>query len=234
MPGNTEYIIFPLGDAALTIDFGNLIDERINSRLLSLGEAINQSSLPDIVEAVPSYCSLTVYYDVYEASKKSGEQTVFDFISGQLTGFMERQQDQTVRESRLIEMPVCYDPVFAPDLNAVARVKGITEDELVRYHHSREYRVFMLGFLPGFSYMGEIDEKISMPRKSQPSPVAAGSVGIAGRQTGVYPMTCPGGWHIIGRTPLTMFDAQKGEPAFLRPGDRVRFIPITKNEFESY
>jgi inhibitor of KinA len=133
--------------------------------------------------------------------------------------------------SPLIRIPVCYDPAFAPDMIRLSAAKKCTPEELIGLHTAATYKVYMLGFLPGFAYMGGTDERIAMPRKPQPVKVMAGSVGIAGRQTGIYPLDSPGGWHIIGRTPLRMFDPAAKKPVLLNTGDRVQFYTISKNEF---
>jgi len=134
----------------------------------------------------------------------------------------------------LVKIPVCYDTFFAPDLESLAESKGMSSGELVQLHLSKPYRVYMLGFLPGFAYLGQVDDKLATPRKPQPVEVAAGSIGIAGYQTGIYPMVSPGGWHIIGRTPVHLFDTDKENPALLKPGDSVQFVSITLHEFENY
>jgi inhibitor of KinA len=133
----------------------------------------------------------------------------------------------------LVTVPVCYDMEFGNDLNYIASQNNISPEEIIHYHTSGIYRVYMLGFLPGFAYMGEVNEKIISPRKQQPVQVQAGSVGIAGKQTGIYPFTSPGGWQIIGRTPLTLFDKKNTEqPTIFKAGDKVKFISISKDEFE--
>jgi inhibitor of KinA len=141
---------------------------------------------------------------------------------------------QLTAQSSLVKIPVCYDNEFAPDLQRMAQSKNISADEIVRIHIADTYRVYMLGFLPGFAYLGRLDKKIAMPRKSHPAPVAAGSIGIAGNQTGIYPLASPGGWQIIGRTPLQLFDADRTEPTLLKAGDTVQFYSISKHEFETY
>ena len=128
-------------------------------------------------------------------------------------------------------IPVCYDDEFAIDLPWIAEQKNLTREEIVLLHSSRQYHVYMLGFLPGFSYMGEVDERIVVPRKPEPLPISAGSVGIAGKQTGIYPLNSPGGWQIIGRTPLKMFNKDNDEPCLLKAGDSVEFYSITIDEF---
>jgi inhibitor of KinA len=147
---------------------------------------------------------------------------------------LDQPLKKTEEAARIVDIPVCYEEKFAPDIEQLAKEKNISVEEVIRIHSSKQYRVYMLGFLPGFSYMGEGDEKISISRKSQPVMVAAGSIGIAGRQTGIYPLTSPGGWQIIGRTPLKLFDAKRKESTLLKAGDIVQFISISKNEFESY
>ncbi len=135
----------------------------------------------------------------------------------------------------IIRIPVCYETICAPDLLSLASIKGITTDELIRLHSSTTYRVFMNGFLPGFAYMGKVDETIAAPRLTTPrQKVPAGSVGIAGDQTGIYPMESPGGWQLIGRTPLALFNTDSSKPCLIEPGDQVQFYPISWNEFQNW
>jgi inhibitor of KinA len=235
MPGLPKHKIFAISDSALTIDFGNFIDESINQQVISLFRQLQDSPVTGMIEAVPAYSSLTIYYDLFQLRKSiPAGTTVYDWMSGQLQEKLEPPSAITKEETRLITIPVCYDIEFAPDIEALASQKNIAVEEVIHIHSSGKYRVYMLGFLPGFCYLGEVDEKIVVGRKPQPQPVAAGSVGIAGRQTGIYPLASPGGWQIIGRTPLKLFDAQKEQPALLMAGDRIRFTSITKNEFASY
>lgn len=241
----SSYSIFPLGDSALTVDFGNIIDETVNNRVLALYEDLRRLPPEGMIEAFPAYSSISIYFDVFLlAKKKAAGQTAFDFLAGQLEQRLAGPPTSAALPGKLLEVPVCYQEEYAPDLRNLAASKGLTADEVIAIHTSTPYRVFMLGFLPGFGYMGEIDERISMNRKHQPGPVVAGSIGIAGRQTGIYPLDSPGGWHIIGRTPLRIFDAdadhseskagRDGCFSFLHAGDRVQFISITKDEFENY
>jgi inhibitor of KinA len=235
MPEQPKHKIFPISDSAMTIDFGNIIDESINTKILSLFREVQRNPLPGMIEAVPAYSSLTIYYDLFQLKKSAPpDTTVYEWMSGQL----EKRVDTTAQANDLlpvlVKIPVCYEKEFAPDTEQLAKEKSISVEDVIRIHTSKQYRVYMLGFLPGFSYMGEIDERIIISRKPQPVTVAAGSVGIAGKQTGIYPMVSPGGWQIIGRTPLKLFDAEKEEPTLLKAGDTVQFISISKNEFESY
>jgi inhibitor of KinA len=161
-------------------------------------------------------------------------KSVFEFMSEQLIERLKQPLNEDDELSRVVTIPVCYEKEFAPDIEYLAKEKNIPVEEVIRIHISKQYRIYMLGFLPGFPYMGEVDDRIVVPRKPQPVTVAAGSVGIAGKQTGIYPLVSPGGWQIIGRTPLKIFDAEKEAPTLLRAGDTVQFISISKDEFESY
>jgi inhibitor of KinA len=245
---NLPYRIFPLGDTAITVDFGNVIDETVNSKVLALFHQLQSVPLPGMIEAVPAYSTITVYYDVLRISKTgTGGKTVYEFISGQLDEILKHPLKEDTGAARLVTIPVCYEKEFAPDIEHLAKEKNISVEDVISIHSSKQYRIYMLGFLPGFAYMGEVDERIIMPRKLQPVIVAAGSIGIAGKQTGIYPLVSPGGWQIIGRTPLKLFDAgpSKSPPpvggetseeslCLLKPGDNVQFISISKHEFESY
>ena len=227
------YRIFPLGDTALTIDFGNSINEAINKEVIARFDQLQQLPLAGMIEAIPAYSSLSVYYNVYEIKRyiRPGK-TVFEWMKEQIEERMKIPVEEKRISERLVKIPVCYDDEFAADIQQLAIAKNITVDEAIKIHTSPDYKVYMLGFLPGFAYMGEVDEKITMPRKSQPQNVAAGSVGIAGKQTGIYPLISPGGWQIIGRTPLKLFNPERKEPTLLRAGDMVQFYSISKNEFE--
>jgi inhibitor of KinA len=230
----SSYRIFPLGDSAVTIDFGNVIDEITNNKVLTLFQQLAAGPLPGMIEAVPAYSSLTIYYDLFKLRKSVlPDTTVYEWMCGRLEEKLQQPFEKKREATRLVSIPVCYENEFAPDIEQLATEKNISVEEVVLIHSSKQYRVYMLGFLPGFSYMGEVDERISIGRKSQPQPVAAGSIGIAGKQTGIYPSASPGGWRIIGRTPLKLFDAEKGS-TLLKAGDTVQFISITKNEFENY
>jgi inhibitor of KinA len=247
------YRIFPLGDDAITIDFGNSIDEAINREVIARCNQLQEMLLPGLIEVVPAYSSLTVYYDLMKLKKKNSPgQTIYEWMHQQLEEKLQQPVQQNQITERLLMIPVCYDKELAMDIQQLAITKKISVEDLVQIHTGKQYKVYMLGFLPGFPYMGEVDEKISMPRKLQPVNVAAGSVGIAGKQTGIYPLASPGGWQIIGRTPLKIFEASPnlppvgGEasgnsensktfnngPTLLKAGDSVKFYSISKNEFE--
>lgn len=228
------YRIFPLGDSALTIEYGQVIDPELNEEVIARFREWQEHPIPGMTEALPAYSSLTVYYDILTAARLAGPGvSAFDFMKTETEKRLMIPVSFNPVEPRVLSVPVCYEPVFAPDISRLAEYRGISVEEVIREHTSGTYQVYMLGFLPGFAYMGELSEKISHPRKPAPEPTAAGSVGIAGRQTGIYPLDSPGGWQIIGRTPVQVFDRNRTEPSFFRAGDRVRFFSITKSEFEN-
>jgi inhibitor of KinA len=227
-----SYHIAPLGDSALFIDFGNKIDENINKEVTARTRQLIEK-LPGVIEVVPAYSSINVYFDLLSLKRRvPKEKLVYDHLKEMVEQLLLQPLPHEENEERLIEIPVCYEPEFATDINSVAAVNKISVEEVIALHLSKTYRVYMLGFLPGFSYLGEVDERIATPRKPQPVAVAPGSVGIAGKQTGIYSLASPGGWQIIGRTPLKLFDAYSDNPVLLRPGDKVRFFSINRNEIK--
>jgi inhibitor of KinA len=232
----TSYTIYPLGETALTLDFGNVIDPCINKQVLALFKKLQTMALPFVLDIVPAYASLTLYYDVVQVRQHiHDDHTAATAIQALLETTLASLATESETSPRFIKVPVCYGDIYAPDLKALASAKGITTEEVVAFHTGQTYRVYMIGFLPGFPYMGELNEKIAMSRKAQPRlRVEAGSVGIAGGQTGIYPLDSPGGWQIIGRTPLRLFDPHLQEPSLLRPGDEVQFYSISEDEFKSY
>ena len=226
------YRIFPLGDTAITIDFGNCIDDLINKEVIARFNQFQQQPLPGMIEAVPAYSSLSIYYDVIALKKNiAAGQTIFDWMKTQLEEKLQQPVEYNNVNERRIKIPVCYEEEYALDLKQLSVEKNISIEDVINIHTSKSYKVYMLGFLPGFAYMGQVDEKIALPRKPQPVNIVAGSVGIAGKQTGIYPLASPGGWQIIGRTPLKLFDVGKEEPTLLRAGDIVQFYSITTKDF---
>jgi len=236
MPEQANYTIFPLGDTAVTIDFGNSIDEVINQEVLSLFHSLKENFIPGIIELVPAYSSLTIYYDMLTVRKNNPQyKSAYDAMKEKIAERLLEPIGESGILSHSVKIPVCYDKEFAPDIDELTASKNITVDELIRIHTSKTYSVYMLGFLPGFTYMGKVDDEIAMPRKVNPRQrVEAGSVGIAGYQTGIYPLPSPGGWQIIGRTPARLFNANTDELTLLKPGDKVQFYSIGKDEFNSY
>lgn len=218
--------IFSLGDSALTIEFGNELSSELNARSLNLAASLQQDPFPGFVEAVPAYSSVTVFY--YPAAvRKSFDNfpSAFAAVSERAEIAVKNISSGVQIDSRLVEIPVICDESSGLDLTQVSKIGGLTESEVLDIFFSSTYRVYMLGFFPGFAYMGEVDERIAAPRLGTPrTKVPKGSVGIAGKQTGIYPLESPGGWNIIGRTELEMFDPSSDEPCLLRPGDEVRFV----------
>ncbi|MBT1696459.1 5-oxoprolinase subunit PxpB [Fulvivirgaceae bacterium PWU4] len=228
-----DFTIYPLGDQALTFSLGNSIRQRDHERIQGMKRWLEQHPPPGLTDIVVAYSSLTVVYDLYQLRQATHSSTAFEFVSAALREAFHRGTDHTADVSqKRWEVPVCYDQAFAPDLDHVARLGNLSTAEVITLHTARVYRIFMIGFLPGFPYMAEVDASIAAPRRDQPRQVEAGSVGIAGIQTGIYPVSSPGGWQIIGRTPLKMFDRGSDPPVHLEPGHEVRFYAVTRKEFE--
>jgi len=220
-----NYKIFPLGENALTIDFGNEISLELNGKVLRLAEFLARNSFAGFVEIVPAYSSLTIFYDVFTVRKNfPAFQTAFEAVKALVENALPNLNEIEFVEPRLVKIPVCFDAESALDLDWVAAENNLTREKAIEIFLSKTYRVFMLGFLPGFAYMGETDERIAAPRKPAPRlKVPRGSVGIAGRQTGIYPFESPGGWQIIGRTTQELFTPDAENPTFLQAGDLVEF-----------
>ncbi len=234
MSSGFPYHIYPLGDTAVSIDFGNVIDRRVNDRVMTLYQYILTNSIPGITDVVPAYSSLTIHYNssAWLSEIRKG-LLVSDIVIKILEAVVEGCPEDVAYFPRNLRIPVCYGGQYGPDLDNLAGTSNTSVDHVIALHTADVYHVYMLGFLPGFAYMGEVNEVIATQRKPRPERITAGSVGIAGRQTGIYPLDSPGGWQIIGRTPLTLFNLDKGE-TLLRPGDRVQFYSISADEFEHY
>ncbi len=221
-----NYKIFPLGDCAATVEFDNKISVEANNQVLALANFLDANSFSGLIEIVPAYASLSVFYDVVRIRRKFPDaRNAFEIVENFLQNVV-RNLDVSTEEknSRLVEIPVCFDAEFAPDLEFVAASNNLSIEKVLEIFLARAYRVYMLGFLPGFAYMGEVDERIAAPRKDAPRlQVPKGSVGIAGRQTGIYSLESPGGWQIIGRANIELFTPEAASPTFLQAGDTVRF-----------
>lgn len=217
--------IKPVGDCGVLVELGDSISEEVNSKVMELNRRIHGLSVEGILETVPAFCSVLVCYDPLK--------TDYDAVSKVLSLLSESLEGKTGIRGRLVEIPVCYGGSFGPDLSFVAEHGKITEEEVIRIHSSRDYRIYMLGFLPGFPYLGGMDERIFTPRLNSPrTRIPAGSVGIGGEQTGIYPMDSPGGWQLIGRTPYRLFKPEKvGKPLY-EAGDSIRFVPISQEEYK--
>ena len=217
--------ISPVGDRAISIDFGKVIDPTINRHIRQTIERIKALQLEGIIELVPTYCALLVEYDAMLYSYSE----ICNIIEPTLEEGMTNTTNELVT---VVEVPTVYGGEFGPDLSFVASHNHLSEDEVISIHSGTDYLVYMLGFIPGFTYLGGMDPRIATPRLSSPRTlIPAGSVGIAGEQTGTYPSDSPGGWQIIGRTPVTMYDMSKAQAALLKAGDYVRYVPIDESEF---
>lgn len=216
--------IVPAGDSALVVEFPDRIDPAINAAAIALAQSFRSRSVTGVRDVLPTYRSVAVHFDPL----RTDYAALVEGLQVESAGILERVEIPSVDPVRV---PVCYGGEAGPDLAAVARFGGVTEAEAIDIHTSRTYRVFMLGFVPGFTYMGTVDSRIAMPRMTTPRlRVAAGSVGIAGLQTGIYPASTPGGWQIVGSTPLRPFDLARPEPFLFKPGDAVRFYAIEPGE----
>lgn len=224
-----KYWLYPLGDNGITVEFGRTIDLETHKKVKAFSDTLDRSPFLGLIEYVPAYTTVSLFYDLTYFSK-SPYQKVCQVIEGLLANLQINQQ----LSSRIVKIPVCYGGEFGPDLEFVAKHNNLSEEEVIRIHSSGEYLVYMIGFAPGFPYLGGMPEQIATPRRSSPRLIIpAGSVGIAGKQTGVYPIETPGGWQLIGRTPLTLFQPQTAPPSLLQSGDQISFIPISKAEYES-
>jgi inhibitor of KinA len=253
--------IFPLGDSAITIDMSDCIDEQVNRKAVAIGKWLQDHPDAGRLDIIVAYSSVSVFYDpvkvrsanpdfpegafgwmrhrLEEAWHQAGRTSVqneTNLTAGpcENTGSTVQGEDTrlVIDSQRIIKMPVCYDGDFGPDLDEVSKSKGMSREEVIALHSSRIYRVYMIGFLPGFPYLAPIDARLAMAREVRPVPVMAGSVGIAGHQTGIYSLNSPGGWQIIGRTPVRLFDPSAAEPVLLKTGDEVQFFPVTPQEFD--
>ena len=229
-----ETEIYALSESSVTVVFGDEISSLMAEKVSALNSAIHNAPFQGLITTVPAYATLTVYYAPEEVfySGLTGE-SAYQKVSGYLSALPVSKLSKE-KSTTLITIPVCYGGTHGPDLELVARHCMLTTDEVIKLHASAAYRVYMIGFIPGFAYMGGMDTRLSTPRKEHPrSKVNAGSVGIAGNQTGIYPLDIPGGWQIIGQTPIQLFNAGRPEPSYLKAGDTVRFKPIAIDEFHS-
>jgi len=215
--------ILDLGDRAITVEFGDAIDPALQARVAALDAACARAALPGVVETVPTFRSLTLIFDPLVTSRAG--------LLPALEALLDRPDAVAARATRRWRLPACYEGAHAPDLADVANACGLPPDEVVARHAGRDYTVYMLGFLPGFPFMGDVDDALRRPRRPEPRvAVPAGSVAIANGLTAIYPWQSPGGWHLLGHCPVPLFDTGADAPALLAPGDRVRFQPVDAAE----
>lgn len=219
----------PLGDSAIVVALGSGLDESALVRVRALAATLERERPAGVLDIVPAFASVTVFYDVARCGG-------YARLCAEIEARAARAAAAVVSQpARRLEIPVCYGGAFGCDLGEVAARSGVSEVRVVALHTQPDYLVHAIGFAPGFAYLGGLPEKIHVPRRSTPRlKVAAGTVGIGGAQTGVYPLATPGGWNLIGRTPLRLFEADQAEPALLRTGDRVKFCAISAEEFAAW
>jgi inhibitor of KinA len=232
--------IIPLGDSALVVRVRERFDdapEETLDEVLRVFELLQRAAIPGVIELAPAYTSVAVFFDPVALLKSNsatngGFDELANTIRRTITPAPKRRRWAATRAPRSIEIPVCYDPEFAVDLDRVAEHTKLSEREIVDLHSTRDYRVACIGFVPGFTFLAGLPKNLATPRRDVPrKEIPAGSVGIGGAQTGIYPLRSPGGWNLIGRTPLRLFDPVKNPPTLVCPGDRVRFRAITREEF---
>lgn len=218
----TKYI--PAGDKSLVMEFGNSISPDINAKIRNMVKTLDESKIVGIEEVIPTYRSLLIIYDPLLIG--------YDGLVNKLKELEKASADTDSAEARIVEIPTVYGGEYGPDIEFVAEHNNLTVEEVIKIHSSTDYLVYMLGFTPGFAYLGGMDERIETPRLQTPrTKIPAGSTGIAGKQTGIYPIDSPGGWQLIGRTPVKLYDPLADPPVLLNAGDYVRFVPIDEEEY---
>ena len=228
-----EIKYYPLGDAAIVLEFGDHINRLTHGYIQAFTAYLDQHPFPGLVEYVPAFTTLTVYYDPWVVSRQ-GLQNPYAAVIAHLIEMRVHVTSHLKKTApRQVEIPVCYGGKYGPDLDYVAGLHGLKPKDVIKLHTQATYLVYMIGFAPGFPYLGGLAPEIATPRKEKPRVrVPAGSVGIGGNQTGVYPLVSPGGWQLIGRTPLLLFNPHHDRPSLLRTGDVVRFVPVSEKQFE--
>lgn len=216
--------ILTAGDSSLLVQFGDEIKPEINRKIAATVQLMREQHIEGVLDVIPAFCSLLVNYDPRVAS--------YNEIKTRITNLLKIETTAGAERKRIFEIPVCYGGKYGPDMAFIAEHAGMTEAEVIRLHSSRDYLIYMLGFLPGFCYLGGLDERLHTPRLASPRlKIEAGSVGIGGSQTGIYPMDSPGGWQLMGMTPVKTYDPERKIPILVEAGDYIRFVPVDEEEY---
>ncbi len=227
-----EYRLSALGDRALVIELGQDASEQTALRVRGVSERLLADPLAGVLDVVPAVCTVALHYDPLRIALPDNATCAYDALAQQVTTRLQSMDRFEPMQPATFEVPVCYGAEYGEDLEALARTHDLTPAQVIELHCAPLYRVQMLGFAPGFAYLAGLDPKLATPRRSNPrTRVPAGSVAIGGELTGIYPLELPGGWHLLGRSPLSMFDPEAEPPVRLSIGDRVRFVPVSAQEY---
>jgi inhibitor of KinA len=226
-----SFRIYACGESVLTIQLTDIISPEAHSRVMALVTYLHDAAIPFVQDIIPAYTGVSVVIDPIAYLQHYPQQEPVQWLTQQMNSWKWSPEAETIPPIK--QIPVCYHLSMASDLTALAKAKNLSVEDVIQLHTQTVYHVYMIGFMPGFPYMGNVADAIQMPRLAVPrTKVVAGSVGIAGQQTGIYPQDSPGGWNIIGRTPYRLFDATKEHPCLLQAGDRVQFYAIDLDEFD--
>lgn len=217
--------ILTAGDSSLLVEFGKEIDPEINRKIAATVQLMKEQHIEGVVDVIPAFASLLINYDPRVIG--------YEDMKERIRNLLKVDAKAGAGSRRIYEIPVCYGGEYGPDLASIADHAGLSEEEVIRIHSSRDYLIYMLGFLPGFCYLGGLDERIFTPRLANPRlKIDAGSVGIGGSQTGIYPLDSPGGWQLMGKTPVKTYDPDREKPILVEAGDYIRFVPIDEAEYK--
>ncbi|PLR75586.1 kinase inhibitor [Bacillus sp. V3-13] len=228
-----EFSLHPLGDNAVIIELGEDINIETQQKVQFIASLLDKNTEDWMIEYIPAFTTVTLFYDPVKVSTKAKKHTLpYDFVCSRLRSLLAEVTTGNQANQRVVQIPVCYGGELGPDLEFVAGHNGLTTEEVIHIHSTGDYIVYMIGFAPGFPYIGGMSEKIATPRRKTPRiKIPPRTVGIAGKQTGVYPIETPGGWQLIGRTPVELFRPDEEPPSLLRAGDRIQFKPISYEEY---
>jgi inhibitor of KinA len=228
-----EFRLSPLGDRALLIELGDDASEQTALKVRGVCERLLADPLPGVLDVVPAVCTLALHYEPAQIASGEAAASAYATLAQQVTARLQALENYQAAQPATFEIPVCYGGEHGEDLEALARAHDLTTEQAIGLHCAPLYRVQMLGFAPGFAYLAGLDPKLATPRRADPrTRVPRGSVGIGGELTGIYPLELPGGWHLIGRSPVRLFDAAAEPPTRLSIGDRVRFVRVSAAEYE--